>query len=74
MFTDVLTNSDFYFIAFHFFALGFVIGVFIMGFVVKHHKATIKKLNKELNRQYEYNSYTLPGKTATTETVQSGAA
>ena len=50
-------------IGFHFFVLGFLVAWFFLRLWIRDLKKEIKSLSRELEKEYEYNAFSLAGKT-----------
>lgn len=59
MLYDLVTSSEFFFIATHFFALGFIASYYLMRIRIKQLRSKLNSVSKELMKQYEYNSQQL---------------
>jgi uncharacterized membrane protein (DUF485 family) len=49
-------------IGFHFFILGFLVAWFFLRLWIRDLKKEIKSLSRELQKEYEYNAFSLAGK------------
>ena len=59
MLYDLVTSSEFFFIASHAFALGFILAYYLMRIRIKQLRSKLNSVSKELIKQYEYNSQQL---------------
>lgn len=58
-----ILTSDLLYLGFHFFVLGFVAAWLLLRLWIRDLKKEIKSLSRELEKEYEYNAFSLAGKT-----------